>query len=188
MSGKRPAKRLGLGYARRRQLMYIINSSDLTTMADDGIGQRQIETATHMMKILLAADGSAYTKRMLSYLEAHDQWFDPSHQYTVFHGIAALPHRAAAFADPGVIRKYYLDDAELVFRPIRRFMKRQGIEATFVHRIGNPAKKIAKLAEKGQYDLLVMGSHGHGALRNLILGSVVTKVLAQCSTPVLIIR
>ena len=140
------------------------------------------------MKILLAADGSAYTKHMLTYMAAHDQWFDPSHQYTVFHGIAALPYRAATLAEPSVVRNYYLDEAELVFRPIRRFMKRQGIEATFVHKIGNPAEKIAKLAEKGKYDLLVMGSHGHGALRNLVLGSVATKVLALCSTPVLLIR
>ncbi len=140
------------------------------------------------MKILLAVDGSQYTKRMLAYLAAHDQWFDPGHQYTVFHGIAALPHRAAAFAVPDAMRDYYLDDAEVVFKPVRRFMKRQGIKATFVHKIGGPAENIAKLAEKGKFDLLMMGSHGHGALRNLVLGSVVTKVLAQCSTPVLLIR
>jgi nucleotide-binding universal stress UspA family protein len=33
-----------------------------------------------------------------------------------------------------------------------------------------------------------MGSHGHGSLSNLVLGSVATKVLAQCGTPVLLIR
>ena len=89
---------------------------------------------------------------------------------------------------PDAINNYYVDDAEVVFKPIRRFMERQGIKATFVHKIGSPAENIAKLAEKGKFDLLVMGSHGHGALRNLVLGSVVTKVLAQCSTPVLLIR
>jgi nucleotide-binding universal stress UspA family protein len=33
-----------------------------------------------------------------------------------------------------------------------------------------------------------MGSHGHGTLGNLILGSVATKVLANCEVPVLIVR
>ena|SRR5665213_1336660 len=140
------------------------------------------------MKILLAADGSAYTKRMLAYLAQHDTWFDPNHDYTVFHGVLALPHRAAAFAGPDLVRGYYDGDAETVFRPIRRFLKRHGIEATFVHKIGNPAENIARLAEKGKFDLLVMGSHGHGALGNLVLGSVATKVLARCSTPVLLVR
>lgn len=140
------------------------------------------------MKILLAADGSSYTKRMLAYLAAHDEWLAPDHDYTVFHGVPALPHRAAAYAGPALVRSYYDDDAETVFRPIRRFLKRQGIEATFVHKIGDPAENIAKLAAKGKFDLLMMGSHGRGALGNLVLGSTATKVLAQCSTPVLLIR
>ena len=188
MSGKSPAKRFGLDYARRRQLVCTINSSDVTTTADDGIGQRSIETATQMVKKLLAADGSTYTNRMLSYWEAHDQWLDPNHQYAVFHGIAKMPFWAAAFADRGAIHNYYWDDAELVFRTIRRFMKRQGIEATFVHKIGNPAEKIAKRVEKGKRVLVVMGSHSHGAQRNLVLGSAVTKLLALCSTPVLLVH
>ena len=33
-----------------------------------------------------------------------------------------------------------------------------------------------------------MGSHGHGALGNLIIGSVATKVLASCKVPVLLVR
>ena len=140
------------------------------------------------MKILLAVDGSAYTKRMLAYLVQHAPWLDPDHDYTVFHGTVALPHRAAAYADLDLVRGFYADDAETVFRPIRKFLKRHGIGATFVHKIGNPADNIAKLAEKGKFDLLVMGSHGHSALGNLVLGSVATQVLALCSTPVLLVR
>ena len=33
-----------------------------------------------------------------------------------------------------------------------------------------------------------MGSHGKSALGNLIIGSVATKVLAECKVPVLIVR
>jgi nucleotide-binding universal stress UspA family protein len=33
-----------------------------------------------------------------------------------------------------------------------------------------------------------MGSHGHGTLANLVLGSVATKVLASTRVPVLLIR
>ncbi|MBA3623383.1 MAG: universal stress protein [Methylibium sp.] len=140
------------------------------------------------MKILLAVDGSSYTKHMLAYLAVHDALFGAAHAYTVVHGVIALPHRAAAFVEPDVVRGCYDDDAETVFRPIKKFLKRHGIEATFVHKIGNPADIIAKLAEKEKFDLLVMGSHGRGFLGSLVLGSVVTKVLAQCSTPVLLIR
>lgn len=33
-----------------------------------------------------------------------------------------------------------------------------------------------------------MGSHGHGALGSLVMGSVATQVLSQCDTPVLLVR
>ncbi len=57
-----------------------------------------------------------------------------------------------------------------------------------MHTIGHVAESIAKLAEEGKFDLVVMGSRGHGDIVNLVLGSVATKVLAKCSVPVLLIR
>ena len=48
------------------------------------------------MKILLAVDGSAFTKRMLAYLAAHDEWLGERHEYTVLNAAAPVPARAAA--------------------------------------------------------------------------------------------
>ena len=39
-----------------------------------------------------------------------------------------------------------------------------------------------------QFDMVVMGSHGHSALGNLVMGSVTTQVLAHCQVPVLLVR
>ena len=39
-----------------------------------------------------------------------------------------------------------------------------------------------------KFDLLLMGSHGHGALGSLLMGSVVARVMATCSVPVLLVR
>lgn len=140
------------------------------------------------MNILLAVDGSAYTKRMLAYLAAHDEWLGPKHQYTVIHSVLAVPHRAAAFVGMETVRKFYEEDAEALFKPIRAFFEQQGIKATFQHTVGHAADSIANLAAEGKFDLLVMGSRGHGDLVNLVLGSVATKVLAKCSIPVLLVR
>jgi nucleotide-binding universal stress UspA family protein len=140
------------------------------------------------MKILIAADGSNYTKRVLAYLAAHDELLGPKHDYTVVHSVLAVPPRATAFVGSDVVRQYYEDEAEAVFKPIREFFAQQGIRAEFVKTVSHAGESIAKLAEDGKFDLLVMGSHGHGELVNLVLGSVATKVLAKCSTPVLLIR
>ena len=140
------------------------------------------------MKILVAADGSSHTKRMLAYVAAHDEWLGSHHEYTVFCGVLAVPHGAAAFVDKATVKGYYDSEAEAVFKPIRAYFKKQGIDASFVSKIGHPADMIAKLAESGKFDLVMMGSHGHGLLGNLVLGSVATKVLANCKTPVLVVR
>ena len=72
--------------------------------------------------------------------------------------------------------------------PLRTFFTKQKLRATFVAKVGPAADVIAELADKGKFDLLMMGSHGHGTLGNLVLGSVTNKVMAHCSTPVLIVR
>ena len=140
------------------------------------------------MKILIAADGSDYTKRMLAYIAAHDEWLGKHHEYTVLTAVMAVPPRAASFVGSAVVTQFHEDDAEAVFRPIRAFFQQQGIEAKFVHAVGNAAEVIATHAEDGRFDMLVMGSRGHGEIVNLVLGSVVTKVLARTSTPILLIR
>ncbi|MET3373480.1 nucleotide-binding universal stress UspA family protein [Variovorax boronicumulans] len=140
------------------------------------------------MKILLAVDGSDYTSRMLSYLTTHKEWANAGHAFTVFYAVLPVPHRAAAFARPDIVHGYYEDDARVVLEPVRTLLMEHGIEARFEHRIGHPAAEIASFAEKGQFDLLIMGSRGHGALANLVLGSVAAKVLATCTVPVLLVR
>ena len=140
------------------------------------------------MKILVAADGSPFTKRMLAYLAAHDEWLGRAHEYTVVHTVSAVPPRAASVLDKQVLKDYYEAEGEKVFKPIRQFFEKQGIPATYVAKVGPAADTIAAMADKGKFDLLLMGSHGHGTLTNLVMGSVATKVLARCSTPVLLVR
>lgn len=140
------------------------------------------------MKILLAVDGSPYTKRMLAYLAAHDEWLGARHEYTLVHAVAPVPPRAAAALDKATLKSYYDDTAEKVLKPIRVFFERQGLKAGCVSRVGSAAEIIVAQAAKGGCDLIMMGSHGHGALARLVLGSVATKVLAETKVPVLLVR
>ena len=140
------------------------------------------------MKILVPVDGSAFTQRMLDYLAAHADWLGPQHEYTLLNVVPALPGRAASHFTENTLKEYYDDEAEKVFAPIRAFFDKQGLKAQFVARVGSAADTIASVASKSGSDLLVLGSHGHGSLVNLVMGSVATKVLAHCSTPVLLIR
>ena len=140
------------------------------------------------MKILTAVDGSSYSRRMLAYLAAHDEWLGAHHEYTLLHAVPAVPSRAAAVVDKAELKSYYDDEAEKVFKPLRGFFARQGLKATFMSKVGPAAEVIAAAAAKGGFDLIMLGSHGHGSLVNLVMGSVATKVLANTTTPVLLVR
>jgi nucleotide-binding universal stress UspA family protein len=139
------------------------------------------------MKILLAIDGSLVTKRMLSYVAAHDELFGPSHDYTVVTVVAPVPGYAARFLDQKILDDYYRDEAEQVFKPVRGFAEMQRWNLRFVHMHGHAAEVIAAVAQNEHCDLVVMGTHGHSSLGNVVLGSVATGVLARCKKPVLLI-
>lgn len=140
------------------------------------------------MKILVAVDGSRYTKRMLAYLAAHDEWLGAHHRYTVLTVVGAVPPRAARVLDRELLQSHYAEEADRVFKPIRAFFAKQGLSAEFVSRVGAAGDAVTQLARKGKYDLVMMGSHGHGAVAGLVLGSVTNRVLATSDVPVLIVR
>jgi nucleotide-binding universal stress UspA family protein len=53
---------------------------------------------------------------------------------------------------------------------------------------GNPVDVIIEAAEAKECDLIVMGSHGHGGLAGILMGSTAKKVTQQSKIPVLIVR
>jgi nucleotide-binding universal stress UspA family protein len=140
------------------------------------------------MKILLPVDGSPYTKRMLSYLAAHDELLGRGHEYTIFTAVVPIPAYATRFLERGTVNGYYDEQAELVLKPVRTFAEQQRWTMRVSHTHGHAADAIVAIAEAEKADLIVMGTHGHSALGNVVLGSVASGVLARCKVPVLLIR
>ncbi|MCZ2104392.1 MAG: universal stress protein [Comamonadaceae bacterium] len=140
------------------------------------------------MHILLAVDGSPYTQKMLDYLASHDEMLGPEHDYTAVTVQPSLPPRARGLLSKEAIDAYYADGAENVMAPVREYLGRKGVKITEVSKVGLVGDTIAATAESGSFDLIVMGTHGHGALGKLVMGSVSTQVLARCSVPVLLVR
>lgn len=140
------------------------------------------------MKILVAVDGSEYTRRMVAYITAHEEWLGLKNEFTVLTVVAPVPPRAAAVLDREVLQGYYADEGEAVFKTLREFLSKQGVEATYLSKTGRVADVICKTATDERFDLVILGSHGHTQLGGLVMGSVATSVLAGCRVPVLIVR
>lgn len=140
------------------------------------------------MKVLLAVDGSTYTKKMLAYLTTHEELIAGEAEFTVLTVMPALPPRARAAVGKEAVDSYYAEEATKVLDPVIKHLSRRGLKVKTASKVGPAGETIAKFADAGKYDLLMMGSHGNSALGNLVMGSVATKVLAGCGVPVLLVR
>ncbi|MDE2401951.1 MAG: universal stress protein [Burkholderiales bacterium] len=140
------------------------------------------------MNILLAVDGSAYTKRMLAWLTTNDEWLSAPHEFTIVTVTPPISPYAASMFAPDELKSYYSESSEAVFKPIRKFMAKHDLATHYVSKVGHPAEVIGRLVDKEKFDLIIMGSHGHGNFLNLVMGSVASQVLARCKVPVLLVR
>lgn len=141
------------------------------------------------MKILLAADGSEYTRRAARHLVEHLGSFKRPATVHLLHVRSPLPYPgAAAVVGRKAIDKYEREESEAALQVARKVLDKAGIEYQGSWSVGDVASSIATYAKKNGIDLIVMGSHGHGAVAGLALGSITTKVIAAGKTPVLIVR
>jgi len=145
------------------------------------------------MKILLAVDGSAFTIKAVKYLVDHLQWYKQAPMLHLLHVKLPVPSGLAitdahAILGDDAIPAYYQKEAALVLAPAEKILRDHGIQFESNYRVGDIAHEIQQYASQQQMDMIVMGSHGHGALAGVILGSVATKVLAATHIPVLIVR
>ena len=79
-------------------------------------------------------------------------------------------------------------DSERALAEKRAMLEKASLGAEAVCLVGNPGDQLSDYAKKKRLDLLVMGSHGYGAFKAAVLGSVATRVAAHCGTPLLLIR
>ena len=55
-------------------------------------------------------------------------------------------------------------------------------------KIGNPVEEIVQEVDQKDYDIVIMGAHGHGAIAGAVMGSVSMRVVRRSATPVLVVR
>jgi nucleotide-binding universal stress UspA family protein len=66
-------------------------------------------------------------------------------------------------------------------------LKSKGLDVHALLVQGATAEKILEETKRLKADMIVIGSHGHGALQKLLVGSVVEGILRKVSCPVLIV-
>jgi nucleotide-binding universal stress UspA family protein len=124
-------------------------------------------------KILFPVDFSQQSIGAARYVEALTGRFDA--ELTLLHVIEP-PTYNDTLMDRGAQRKHRMDAflaKELGYFKVERMV----VE-------GDPATNILKVATAKQSDVIMMPTHGHGAFRRFLLGSVTAKVLHDADCPV----
>jgi nucleotide-binding universal stress UspA family protein len=140
------------------------------------------------MKVLVAVDGSDFTRRMIELLTQRRDIIGSAPDITLLAVVPALPPHATRWVERDALADYYADEACAMLEHAERSFAAAGVATKSEQATGDAVDVIAARARSGRYDVIVMGSHGHSALGSIVLGSVVTGVMARCEVPVLVVR
>ena len=141
------------------------------------------------MKLLFPVDGSDFALSALAKFATMVPLFREKTELILINVQLLLPHpRALAYVGQEVVAKYYEVQSEEELAAARERLEQGGFSFRVEKRVGDPAHEIVNFAESERCEMIAMGTSGLTALKNLVMGSVATKVLAASTVPVLFLR
>ncbi len=80
------------------------------------------------------------------------------------------------------------NDRKELLKKVSDEYKKKNINVESKVLVGDPAEEIIKEAESGDYDLIIMRTHGMSATKRFMLGSVTDKVVHHVKKPIMVVR
>jgi nucleotide-binding universal stress UspA family protein len=111
-------------------------------------------------------------------LELLNVVLDPLHQPWMIEAVGI---------DFEALQHAWVEAAKAEFRTL---LKRRQLDSSNVTThvvVGRPDTEIVRFAQERGADLIVMGTHGYGGVKRLLLGSVADHVVRQATCPVLVV-
>ncbi len=143
-----------------------------------------------MKKVLIPVDGSACSLRAVELVIAkRARYADPAQlDIHLVHVEPALSHDVTRFVDHEQLAAYRHEQGEQALGAARRLIETAGATCTCHEAVGHVAEVVMQLVEKLGCDQIVMGTHGRGALAELLMGSTTLKVIHLAKVPVLLVK
>lgn len=141
------------------------------------------------MKILIPIDGSDYAMHALDYVVSNMTSFKEAPQLFLLNVQWKLASgNVKLFINQQTIDDYYREQGMEALATARRKLDEAGLAYTYHISVGTPAEAIVQYAREQHVDQIAMSAHGQTRLSDLLLGSVVSKVLHLATMPVLLIK
>lgn len=146
-----------------------------------------------MKKILVPVDLSPCSEAALDYAIPLARKIDCAVE--VLHVLEPpryVPPEAVVHVQGSAPTPFHTYAREYVERELKALISKRQVAGTpplEVHvRSGHPFETIVEAANGGDYEMIVMGTHGRTGMKHMLVGSVTESVIRACRCPVLAIR
>lgn len=143
-----------------------------------------------MKRVLLPVDGSECSLRAVSLVISKRACYANPDELAI-HLVnvqAAFSHDVSRFFSHEQVDAFHHEESEKLMQDACKLLDDAGAKYTCHKEIGKVAEKIAELADSLQCDQIVMGTHGRGALVELLMGSITLKVISLVKIPILLVK
>lgn len=173
-----------------------LGSVSLATIASSNcpvlVFRQTTELKSGNLRVGLSVDDSPFGPKCADYLIAHRQFFGKDATFEIINVVPDDPLYAPDFVNEGPVPPQMtweeiqaLEFDASVKTPVERF-DIAGVPVKAVKLIGDPEYVLPKYADEN-LDVMVMGTHGKGALRSLVFGSSTRAMIAATNLPILVV-
>ncbi len=144
-----------------------------------------------MLRFLLTVDGSESAVRATRKLvESAAAYKEPPQieLVTVHLPVPPVGGFSGAVVSHEMIEQHYREEGEKALAPSKQILDQAKIRYTPHILVGDIAQSIVEHADKTRCDMIYMGTRGMGAVSNMLMGSIATKVLHLTRVPIVLIH
>ena len=142
-----------------------------------------------MKKVLLPIDGSACALRGVALVISKRSHYARPDDLDI-HLVnvqAPFSHDVSRFSSHEQMLEFHREESQKLMRDACALLDAAGAKYTCHCEVGKVAETIIALADSLQSEQIVMGTHGRGALSELLMGSITLKVVHLSKIPVLLV-
>jgi nucleotide-binding universal stress UspA family protein len=142
-----------------------------------------------MRRVLLPIDGSECSLRAVKYLlDQRAAGWPAAPEIHLVNVQPPFTGQVSQFISRDQIAEYRRDESAKALQGASVLLEAAGLGCRVHFETGSTAEAIVRLADSLRCDHIVMGTHGRGALAELLIASTTLKVLHLTHVPVVLVK
>lgn len=141
-------------------------------------------------RMLIPVDGSPCSLRALKLALDRQAGRDGADEIEIhiLYVHVSLPQEVSRLVSHDEISQYRHAESEKALKDVKTLLERTAVHHVIHEGVGSVAEVVTQLADSLRCEQITMGTHGRGALGELLMGSTAQKVIHLSKVPVLLVK